>query len=71
MSETARERRKSLSVDSITRHIRMLSELIPRPPNTPCPKARVIGATLAAAAGVPSDVIVSQAFWSKYTMFDS
>ncbi|OMJ21624.1 hypothetical protein AYI70_g3363 [Smittium culicis] len=62
---------KPLSVDSITRYIRMLSDLIPRPPNTPCPKARAIGATLAAAAGVPPDVIVSQAFWSNYTMFDS
>ncbi|PVU89440.1 hypothetical protein BB561_005354 [Smittium simulii] len=40
-------------------------------PNTPIPKARAIGATLAASSGVSSDDIVSHAFWSNYSMFDS
>ncbi|PVU88615.1 hypothetical protein BB561_005757 [Smittium simulii] len=62
---------KSLSVDSITRYIHILSDLIVRPKNTPIPKARAIGATLAADSGVSTDDIVSHAFWSNYTIFDS
>ncbi|OMJ14917.1 hypothetical protein AYI70_g7599 [Smittium culicis] len=49
----------------------MLSELIIRPPNTPIPKARAIRATLASSAGMSADDIVTHAFWSKYSMFDS
>ncbi|PVU88670.1 hypothetical protein BB561_005744, partial [Smittium simulii] len=45
--------------------------LIKRPPNTPIPKARAIGATLAATSGVPVENIVSHAFWSNYSMFDT
>ncbi|PVU88465.1 hypothetical protein BB561_005843 [Smittium simulii] len=62
---------KPLSVDSITRHVKNLSELIKRPPNTPIPKTRAIGATLAATSGVPVENIVSHAFWSNYSMFDT
>ncbi|OMJ18284.1 hypothetical protein AYI70_g5439 [Smittium culicis] len=62
---------KPLSVDSISRHVHMLSDLILRPPNTPRPKARALGPALAAAAGVPSSDIVAQAFWSNYYMFDN
>ncbi|PVU94519.1 hypothetical protein BB561_002501 [Smittium simulii] len=56
---------KPLSVDSITRYIHKLSKLIDRPHNTPIPKTRAIGATLAAEAGIPSDQIISHAFWSS------
>ncbi|PVU90749.1 hypothetical protein BB561_004751 [Smittium simulii] len=56
---------------SITRHVKNLSGLIKRPPNTPIPKARAIGATLAATSGVPVENIVSHAFWSNYNMFDT
>ncbi|PVU86248.1 hypothetical protein BB561_006769 [Smittium simulii] len=45
--------------------------LIKRPPNTPIPKARAIGATLAATSGVPVENIVLHAFWSNYNMFDT
>ncbi|OMJ12369.1 hypothetical protein AYI70_g9169, partial [Smittium culicis] len=62
---------RPLSVDSITRHIYNLSGLIVRPPNTPIPKARAIGVTLAATAGISADNIVSHAFWSNYDMFDT
>ncbi|PVU95345.1 hypothetical protein BB561_001890 [Smittium simulii] len=62
---------KPLSVDSITRHVKNLSGLIKRPPNTPIPKTRAIGATLAATSGVPVENIVSHAFWSNYSMFDT
>ncbi|PVU91001.1 hypothetical protein BB561_004602 [Smittium simulii] len=62
---------KPLSVNSITRYIHKLSKLIDRPHNTPIPKAKAIGATLAAEAGIPSDQIISHAFWSSYSMFDS
>ncbi|PVU86838.1 hypothetical protein BB561_006530 [Smittium simulii] len=48
---------KLLLVDSITRHVKNLSESIMRPPNTPIPKARAIGATLAATSGVPVENI--------------
>ncbi|PVU92623.1 hypothetical protein BB561_003722 [Smittium simulii] len=57
--------------NSITRHVKNLSGLIKRPPNTPIPKARAIGATLAATSGVPVENIVSHAFWSNYNMFDT
>ncbi|OMJ27120.1 hypothetical protein AYI69_g3455 [Smittium culicis] len=50
---------KPLSVDSISRHVHMLSDLIVRPPNTPRLKTRALGPTLAAAAGLPSSDIVS------------
>ncbi|PVU90121.1 hypothetical protein BB561_005019 [Smittium simulii] len=62
---------KPLSVDSITRQVKNLSGLIKRPPNTPIPKTRAIGATLAATSGVPVENIVLHAFWSNYSMFDT
>ncbi|PVU85766.1 hypothetical protein BB561_006902 [Smittium simulii] len=62
---------KPLSVDSITRHVKYLSGLIKRPPNTPIPKTRAIGATLAATSGVPVENIVLHAFWSNYNMFNT
>ncbi|PVU91406.1 hypothetical protein BB561_004407 [Smittium simulii] len=61
---------KPLAVDSITRYIQKLSILIARPDNTSVPKARAIGATLAASAGASTDDIVNHAFWSNYSMFD-
>ncbi|OMJ30032.1 hypothetical protein AYI69_g436 [Smittium culicis] len=66
-----KDKNKPLSVDSITRHIKNLSRLIDSPPNTPIPKARAIGATLAATSGVPAENIVSHAFWSNFSMFDT
>ncbi|PVU91644.1 hypothetical protein BB561_004279 [Smittium simulii] len=39
--------------------------------DTPIPKGRAIGATLAANSGVSTDNIVSHAFWSNYSIFDS
>ncbi|PWA01876.1 hypothetical protein BB558_001992 [Smittium angustum] len=62
---------RPLSVDSISRYIHQISNLISRDPGTPRPKGRAIGATLAANAGVSSDDIVSHAFWSNYTIFDT
>ncbi|PVV05247.1 hypothetical protein BB560_000236 [Smittium megazygosporum] len=59
------------TVDSITRYIKCLSELIKSPEGKPIPKARAIGATLASASGVHADKIVSHAFWSSYSIFDS
>ncbi|OMJ12113.1 hypothetical protein AYI69_g9552 [Smittium culicis] len=44
---------------------------ITRPLNTPTPKARAIGATIAANTGIPSDSIVTQAFWPNYEIFDN
>ncbi|OMJ22186.1 hypothetical protein AYI69_g5493 [Smittium culicis] len=38
---------------------------------TATPKARAVAETVAAEAVVPSDILVSQAFWSNYTMFDT
>ncbi|OMJ25493.1 hypothetical protein AYI69_g4273 [Smittium culicis] len=66
-----KDSKKPLSVYSITRYIHSISGLIRRDPNTPIPKGRAIGATLAANAGVTSDDIVSHAFWSNYTIFDT
>ncbi|PVU95077.1 hypothetical protein BB561_002042 [Smittium simulii] len=57
--------------DAIYSHVKNLSGLIKRPPNTPIPKARAIGATLAATSGVPVENIVLHAFWSNYNMFDT
>ncbi|OMJ18751.1 hypothetical protein AYI69_g6885 [Smittium culicis] len=54
---------KPLMLDRITRYLHLLSGLINRPPNTPIPKARAIGATLASSAGVLADDIVTHAFW--------
>ncbi|OMJ10553.1 hypothetical protein AYI69_g10197 [Smittium culicis] len=62
---------KPLSVDRISRCIRSISDLIRRGPDTPIPKERAIGATLAANSGVSADEIVSHAFWSNYTIFDT
>ncbi|PVU89191.1 hypothetical protein BB561_005498 [Smittium simulii] len=61
---------KPLAVDSITRYIQKLLILIARPDNTSVPKARAIGATLAASAGASTDDIVNHAFWSNYSIFD-
>ncbi|PVU87854.1 hypothetical protein BB560_006425, partial [Smittium megazygosporum] len=41
------------------------------PENTTIPKGRSIGATLASKSGVSSDEIVTQGFWSSYSMFDN
>ncbi|PVV00297.1 hypothetical protein BB560_005327, partial [Smittium megazygosporum] len=41
------------------------------PENTTIPKGRSIGATLASKSGVSSDEIVTQSFWSSYSMFDN
>ncbi|OMJ08288.1 hypothetical protein AYI69_g11127, partial [Smittium culicis] len=62
---------KPLSVDRISRYIRSISDLIRRGPDTPIPKGRAIGETLAANSGVSADEIVSHAFWSNYTIFDT
>ncbi|OMJ23593.1 hypothetical protein AYI70_g2169 [Smittium culicis] len=62
---------KPLSVDSVSRYIRSISDLIRRGPDTPIPKGRVIGETLAAKSGVSADEIVSHAFWSNYAIFDT
>ncbi|OMJ27759.1 hypothetical protein AYI69_g2793 [Smittium culicis] len=62
---------KPLNVDSIFRHVHMLSDLILRPPNTPRLKTRALVPILAAAAGVPSSDIAAQAFWSNYYMFEN
>ncbi|OMJ24284.1 hypothetical protein AYI70_g1678 [Smittium culicis] len=62
---------KPLSVDTIIRYIHTISDLIRRDPEAPILKGRAIGATLAANAGVSSDDIVSHAFWSNYTIFDT
>ncbi|PVU94991.1 hypothetical protein BB561_002124 [Smittium simulii] len=45
--------------------------LIHQNQDTPIPKGRAIGATLAANSGVSTDDIVSHAFWSNYSIFDS
>ncbi|OMJ22682.1 hypothetical protein AYI70_g2710 [Smittium culicis] len=63
--------KKPLYVESITRYIRSIYDLIRRYSDTPIPKNREIGATLAANAGVSSDYIVSHAFWSNCTIFDT
>ncbi|OMJ28092.1 hypothetical protein AYI69_g2441 [Smittium culicis] len=60
-----------LSVYNITRCIHMIYDLIRRDPDTPIPKGRAIGATLASNIEVSSDDIVSHAFWSNYTIFDT
>ncbi|OLY81781.1 hypothetical protein AYI68_g4110 [Smittium mucronatum] len=56
---------KPLSMDIITRYINSLSELIFRPPNTPIPKTRAIGANLASISGVSAGKVVTQTFWSN------
>ncbi|OMJ29281.1 hypothetical protein AYI69_g1226 [Smittium culicis] len=66
-----RDFNKPLSVESISRHVHMLSDLILRPPNTPRLKTRALVPILAAAAGVTSSDIVVQEFWSNYYMFDN
>ncbi|PVV02953.1 hypothetical protein BB560_002580 [Smittium megazygosporum] len=62
---------KPLSVNSITRYIHNLSKLLEKPENTTIPKGRAIGATLASKSGVSSNEIVTQGFWSSYSMFDN
>ncbi|PVU86099.1 hypothetical protein BB560_006806, partial [Smittium megazygosporum] len=58
------DHKKPLTIDSITRNIRNVSKLINYGKTKPIPKARAIGATVAASSGIAPDVIVSQAFWS-------
>ncbi|OLY80270.1 hypothetical protein AYI68_g5635 [Smittium mucronatum] len=65
------ESSKLLSVYSISRHIRSISDLIRRDPDKPIPKDRAIGTTLAANSGVPSDEIDMHEFWSNYYIFDT
>ncbi|PVU89582.1 hypothetical protein BB561_005290 [Smittium simulii] len=60
-----------LAKETVPAPITNLSGLIKRPPNTPIPKTRAIGATLAATSGVPVENIVSHAFWSNYSMFNT
>ncbi|OMJ20059.1 hypothetical protein AYI70_g4345 [Smittium culicis] len=61
---------KPLSVDSISRNIKSITKLIVTN-GKQIPKARAIGATLAASAGISSDVIIFHAFWSGYDMLDN
>ncbi|PVU91925.1 hypothetical protein BB561_004127 [Smittium simulii] len=61
---------KPLSVDSISRIIKKVTSICVKE-GSQIPKARAIGATLAASAGISADKIISHANWSGYSMFDN
>ncbi|OMJ08601.1 hypothetical protein AYI70_g11445, partial [Smittium culicis] len=61
---------KPLSADSISRNVKSITKMIINKGNR-LPKDRAIRATLAANAGIPADVIITQANWSGLVMFDN
>ncbi|KAG1041281.1 hypothetical protein G6F43_012116 [Rhizopus delemar] len=59
-----------LGAERISKYINQVMEHVGRPPNAPIPKARALGATLAAQAGVAVDNLVLHGNWSSKEMFE-
>ncbi|PVU94557.1 hypothetical protein BB561_002456 [Smittium simulii] len=66
-----RDYNKQLSVNSIFRIIKSITIVGMNDNKARIPKARAVGATLAASTGISSDKIVKQANWSSYYTFDT
>ncbi|PVU88200.1 hypothetical protein BB561_005976 [Smittium simulii] len=62
---------KPLTVDSISRIIKSITIIALKDKKGITPKARAIGATIAAKTGISTDAILTQANWSSYYMFSS
>ncbi|KAG2209026.1 hypothetical protein INT45_008135 [Circinella minor] len=61
---------QSLSSQRISKYINQIMKFVGRPPGAPLPKARALGATLAAQAGVSVENLVVQGNWSSRKMFE-
>ncbi|PVU88060.1 hypothetical protein BB561_006052 [Smittium simulii] len=62
---------KLLTVDSIPRIIKSIPIIAVKDEKGITPKARAIGATIAARTGISTDAIITQENWSSYYMFIS
>lgn len=62
---------KSVSADTINRHISTITNLLEQPSSSSCPCAQAIRASVAFKNGVSKDNIMVQANWSSSLMFDS
>ncbi|KAI8991075.1 hypothetical protein BDF20DRAFT_908886 [Mycotypha africana] len=60
----------AIGVERISKHIRTIMEHVGRAPEAPLPKARALGATLAAQAGVAVDDTVVHGNWSSKVLFE-
>ncbi|ORE06799.1 hypothetical protein BCV72DRAFT_206708, partial [Rhizopus microsporus var. microsporus] len=56
--------------ERISKHIRQIMTHVGKPDDAPVPKARALGATLAAQAGIAVDDIVVHSNWSSKTIFE-
>ncbi|KAG2222340.1 hypothetical protein INT45_009813 [Circinella minor] len=61
---------QGLSSQRISKYINQVMKFVGRPPGAPIPKARALGATLAAQSGVSVENLVVQENWSSRKMFE-
>ncbi|ORE05302.1 hypothetical protein BCV72DRAFT_209594, partial [Rhizopus microsporus var. microsporus] len=61
---------QSIGLERISKHIRRIMTHVGKPDDAPVPKARVLGATLAAQAGIAVDDIVVHGNWSSKAIFE-
>ncbi|KAG1049039.1 hypothetical protein G6F43_008611 [Rhizopus delemar] len=60
----------AIGAERISKHINTVMQYVGRPSGAPLPKARALGATLAAQAGVAVDDIVVHGNWSSKALFE-
>jgi hypothetical protein len=65
-----KNRSVALGHERISKHIQSIMQFVTRPAGTPPPKARTLGSTLAAQAGISVDDIVVQGNWSSKDLFE-
>ncbi|KAG1128871.1 hypothetical protein G6F37_013651 [Rhizopus arrhizus] len=60
----------AIGAERLSKHINSVMQYVSRPAGAPLPKARALGATLAAQAGVAVDDIVVHGNWSSKALFE-
>lgn len=60
----------AIGAERLSKHINSVMQYVGRPAGAPLPKARALGATLAAQAGVAVDDIVVHGNWSSKALFE-
>ncbi|KAI9247337.1 hypothetical protein BY458DRAFT_527195, partial [Sporodiniella umbellata] len=61
---------EAMGRERISKHVQLIMRKVTRQPGTPIPKARALGATLAAQSGISVDDIVVQGNWSSKDLFE-
>ncbi|KAG2225102.1 hypothetical protein INT45_011784 [Circinella minor] len=60
-----------IGAERISNHIKVLLDLIPRPPGTTRPKARALGSTAAVEAGASLEDVLVHGSWLSSSIFDT